>query len=208
MPRRPALITATAALCATTALAACQGSPEAGHPNTTPTSTTTTASTGATPAPSSPSTPTWSQQEAAAINNAKAQYLAARAVVARAFQQPGKVSPTALALAGNGGTWITEVEAQLDFTVKNGWYQTGEAKITGLAVRSVNLKLPQPEVRLTSCIDSSAVVDRYQANGKPVPSEGDNGSRHRFESRLIYGKSAETGRYMWFLVDEKTTKTC
>ena len=77
-----------------------------------------------------------------------------------------------------------------------------------LAVRSVKLDLAQPEVRLTSCIDSSAVVSRYRSNSKPIPVVSDNGDRHRFESRLIYTKSAETGRRMWILVDEQTTKTC
>ncbi|TCC38547.1 hypothetical protein [Kribbella speibonae] len=199
MPRRP-LLAAAATLSTLTLLTACNGSPEAGRPNTTPTTPT--------PTPTAPSTPTWTAEEQTAITAAKARYIAARTAVGNAFKQPAKANVSVLALAGNGGTWATTVAAQLDFQVKNGWYQTGDATITGLAVRSVNLKLAQPEVRLTSCIDSSQVVDRYQANGKPVPIEGDNGSRHRFESRLIYGKSARTGRNMWFLVDEKTTKTC
>ncbi|TCC35048.1 hypothetical protein [Kribbella sindirgiensis] len=47
MPRRPALGPTTAALCALLALTACEGSPEAGRPNTSPTSPP--ASTASTP---------------------------------------------------------------------------------------------------------------------------------------------------------------
>ncbi len=77
MTPRPALGTALAALCALTALTACQGSPEAGHPNTTP------ASPSATPTPTAPSTPTWTPEEEAAITAAKARYVAATAAVDR-----------------------------------------------------------------------------------------------------------------------------
>lgn len=144
----------------------------------------------------------------AAVDAAKARYLAARAAVNDAVKRPGEVSAAALAIAGNGGAWLSRVEAMVDFSVKNGWYQTGDARITALTVRSVELELARPEVRLTSCIDSSAVVSRYQSNSKPIPVVSDNGDRHRFESRLIYTKSAETGRRMWILMDEQTTKTC
>ncbi|MGW6283034.1 hypothetical protein [Kribbella sp. NPDC055071] len=72
----------------------------------------------------------------------------------------------------------------------------------------MNLKLEQPEVRLTSCIDSAQVVTRYQSTGKPIPVESDNGNRHRFQSRLVYAKSAVSGKKMWFLVDEKAGEKC
>ncbi|WP_432891025.1 hypothetical protein ACQPYH_13975 [Kribbella sp. CA-245084] len=125
-----------------------------------------------------------------------------------AFKDPAKATTTSLEAAGNGGTWVIAVAGQLDFQVKNGWYQTGDAKVASLDVQSVNLELEQPEVRLTSCIDSSQVVNRYHSNSKPIPVVSDNGDRHRFESRLVYANSAMTGRKLWFLVDEKTTKTC
>ncbi|WP_328998318.1 hypothetical protein OHA18_28145 [Kribbella sp. NBC_00709] len=160
------------------------------------------------PTPNAPSTPAWTTDEQAAITAAKARYVAARAAVNNAFKEPAKATTASLEAAGNGGTWVIAVAGQLDFQVKNGWYQTGDAKVASLDVRSVNLKLAQPEVRLTSCIDSSQVVDRYQSNSKPIPVVSDNGDRHRFESRLVYAKSASTGRKLWFLVDDKTTKTC
>jgi hypothetical protein len=207
MPRRPALATATAALCALTALTACQGSPEAGRPNTAPAPSTSATSTP-TPTATSPSSPSWTPAEQAAITAAKARYIAARAAVNNAFKEPAKATTTSLEAAGNGGTWVIAVAGQLDFQVKNGWYQTGDARVSSLDVRSVNLKLEQPEVRLTSCIDSSQVVDRYQSNSKPIPVASNNGDRHRFESRLVYANSAATGRKLWFLVDEKTTTTC
>jgi hypothetical protein len=103
---------------------------------------------------------------------------------------------------------VIAVAGQIDFQVMNGWYQSGDSKIVSLAVQSVKLNLEQPEVRLTSCIDSAQVITRYQSSGKPVPTQGDNGNRHRFQSRLVYAKSVETGKTMWFLVDEKATAPC
>jgi hypothetical protein len=134
--------------------------------------------------------------------------VAARAAVDAALKQPAKASQAALAAAGNGGNWAIAVAGQLDFQTTNGWYQTGDPKIISLAVVSVNLKLEQPEVKLTSCIDSTQVVTRYQSSGKPIPIESDNGSRHRFQSRLIYAKSTSSGKKMWFLVDEKAGEKC
>ena len=190
-------------------VSACGGSPETGGPEAAPvTSTPFEGRSAPTRTPSGVSTSAWSSAELAAVEAAKARYLAARAAVNEAVKRPGDVSASALALAGNGGTWLPRVEAMLAFSVKNGWYETGDARISMLAVRSVKLDLAQPEVRLTSCIDSSAVVSRYRSNSKPIPVVSDNGDRHRFESRLIYTKSAETGRRMWILVDEQTTKTC
>jgi hypothetical protein len=203
MIRRP-LTAAVATLSTLLVLTACNGSPEAGRPNTTPTSQTPSP----TPTPTGPPTPTLSPQEQAAVTDAKARYVAARAAVGVALKQPTKATRAALAAAGNGGTWVIAVAGQVNFQVENGWYQTGDPKIVSLAVQSVRLKLEQPEVRLTSCIDSAQVVTRYQSNGKPVPAQGDDGNRHRFQSRLVYAKSVETGRKMWFLVEEKVAGTC
>ncbi|GAA1579158.1 hypothetical protein GCM10009804_39560 [Kribbella hippodromi] len=200
MPRQPLLTAATLTLLT---LTACTHSPEAGQPNTTPTTPTTTSN----PTPT-PSSPTWTTEQQTAITAAKARYTVARAAVNAAFKQPAKATTSALETAGNGGSWMTAVAGQLDFQIEHGWYQTGDATVTSLEVRSVNLDLEQPEVKLTSCIDSSRVVSRYLSSGKPVPVASDNGSHHRFESRLVYAKSAKTGQKMWFLVDEKTTKPC
>jgi hypothetical protein len=134
--------------------------------------------------------------------------LAARAAIGAALKEPTKATRSALAAAGNGGAWVIAVAGQIDFQVENGWYQTGDPKVVSLAVQSVRLNLEQPEVRLTTCIDSAQVITRYQSSGKPVPTQGDDGNRHRFQSRLVYAKSVETGRKMWFLVEEKATETC
>jgi hypothetical protein len=134
--------------------------------------------------------------------------VAARAAVGAALKQPAKASTAALAAAGNGGDWANAIAGQIDFQTRNGWYQTGDAKIISLAATSVNLGLEQPEVKLTSCIDSAQVVTRYQSSGKPVPVESDTGSRHRFQSRLIYAKNVATGKKMWFLVEEKAGAKC
>jgi hypothetical protein len=204
MTPRPALGTATAALCAVLMLASCQGSPEAGRPNTIP----VTPSAAPTPTPSKPSTPTWTLAEEAAITAAKARYVAARAAVGAALKRPPKATSSGLAAAGNGGDWAIAIAGQIDSWTKNGWYQTGDPKIVSLAVTSVSLNLEQPEVKLTSCIESTQVVVRFQSSGKPVPMQSGNGKRHRFQSRLVYAKSAEAGKKMWFLVDEKAVRTC
>jgi hypothetical protein len=202
MTRRP-LTAAVATLSTLLPLTACTGSPEAGHPNTTPTSPTTTPS----PTPTAPSTPTWTPPEQAAITAAKARYVAARAAVGVALQQPKKATRDALEKAGNGGTWVLAVAEQVNFQVENGWYQTGTAKIVSTTVQSVKLDIEQPEVRMSSCIDGSAVVTRYQSNGTPVPEGPGNGKRHRFQSRLVYAKSG-AGAMMWFLVEDKAVGTC
>ncbi|MFF0345394.1 hypothetical protein [Kribbella sp. NPDC004875] len=205
MRRRP-LATAAATLSALTALTACNGSPEAGQPNTTP--TTTSATPKSSPTPTAPSTPTWSPEQQTAITAAKARYVTARAGVEAALSQPTKATSTTLAASGNGGAWARSVGEEINFRVENGWYQTGAAKVVAMTVRSVNLKLEQPEVRLTSCIDSAGVVLRYQTNGEPIPVEGDNGDRHQFQSRLVFAPGAGTGAKTWILVDEKDGGTC
>ncbi|GAA3094767.1 hypothetical protein JOF29_004068 [Kribbella aluminosa] len=208
MPRRPLLAAATT-LSTLLLLTACNGSPEAGRPNSTPNpSSPTTGSPSPTKSSSAPSTPAWTQAEQAAITAAKARYVAARAAVDKAFNEPVKAKLSDLEAAGNGGSWVLELGSQLDFHVEHGWYQDGKAKVVSLSVRSANMKLVQPEVRLTACVDSSQVVSRYQSNSKPVPVVSNDGTRHQFESRLVYAQSNQTGKKMWFVVDEKTSKSC
>ena len=202
MIRRPLL--AAAALCATLTLTACNGSPEAGRPNTTP---PPTASPTTTPTPS-PSTPTWTEEEQAAITAAKARYTAARAAVESALRDPRKPSREPLERAGNGGSWLLAAIDQVRFQREQGWYLSGTVNTAATAVTSVKLSLEQPEVRLTSCIDSSAAKTLFQATGKPVPLEGGDGDRRRFQSRLVLAPPAKGGPKMWFLIEEKAVGSC
>lgn len=201
MTRRPALGRATAALCALLALTACQGSPEAGRPNTTPTPPTPT------PTPTAPSTPTWTPDEAAAIAAAKARYLAARGATEQALQAPAKANRARLEGAGNGGTWLTDIIEEISFYREHGWYQAGSVKLSPPNVKSVRLDTAQPEVTLAACVDTSAVVLRYQATKKPVPVGPDNGARHLAQARMVLAP-APTGQKAWFLVEEGGGDKC
>jgi hypothetical protein len=200
MTRRPLLT--TAALLATLALASCNGSPEAGRPNTAPTSTTPALT------PTAPTTPAYTAEEQAAITAATARYIAARAATDRAFETPAKFDRNALAKAGNGGQWLVELSGGTKQLKDYGWYQTGKTKVSGTTVISVKLDLEQPEVRLTNCIDSSDVVTRFVKDDKPVPLGPDNGDRHKFSSQLVFAKPASGGAKMWFLIADKAAGAC
>jgi hypothetical protein len=114
----------------------------------------------------------------------------------------------ALEKAGNGGTWILAALEDLLNLQHDGWYQTGNVKVTNTVVTSVKLNLEQPEVRLASCLDSSAVVIRFQKDRKPVPLGPGNGRRHKFASRLVYAPPAAGGAKMWWLIEDKGLGPC
>jgi hypothetical protein len=200
MIRRRPLLGATA-LCAALTLAACTTSPEAGRPATTPPSSST-------PAASTPSTPTWTQEELAAITGAKARYMAARAAINTAMQDPRKSTRAQLEKAGNGGNWISAILAEVDFQRQRGWYQDGSVQIASTSVDAVKLSGEQPEVRLTACIDSSKISTKYQANGKPVPMGPNDGNRQKAQARLVFAPPLGKTTKMWFLVEEKGTGKC
>jgi hypothetical protein len=197
MTRRPLL--AAAALCATLTLTACNGSPDAGQPNTTPPPSTPT---------TAPTTPTWTPEQLEAIAAAKARYIAARAAVDKAFGDPANLNRTALEKVGNGGEWIVTILDDATFQKNNGWYQTGQVKVSGTQVVSVKLGIEQPEVQLTNCVDSSAVITRFTKDNKPVPMGPGNGDRHKFSSRLVYATPNAGGPKMWFLTAEKAGGPC
>ncbi|MFD7157848.1 hypothetical protein ACFV9C_24820 [Kribbella sp. NPDC059898] len=205
MPRRPAFLPATAALCALTALAACQGSPEAGHPNT-PSTTTATTDAPTSPVSTTPSTPTWSAEEEAAISAATARYLAARRATELAMQNPAKSNRATLERTGNGGQWLTDIIDDLTSYRDNGWYQSGSVKLSPPSPKSVRLT-GEPEVTLTTCVDSSAVIIRYQSTKKPVPLGPDNGSRHLTQARMVLASGTD-GKKAWFLIDESGDAKC
>jgi hypothetical protein len=204
MPRRPALTIATAALFALSALTACQGSPEAGHPNTTPVSSPSTPS----PTPSAPSTPAWTTQQRAAIAAAQARYSAARGAVANAFENPRGAKREALEAAGNGGAWLASILERLVFLQEHALYQDGSGRILSTSPSSVDLTAEQPTVVLKTCIDGTGVQMRYQSTGKPVPvATTVGGGRRGVSARFVYAR-ANTGTKMWFLVEEKSAAAC
>jgi hypothetical protein len=202
MIRRP--LVGAAVLCGALLLAACNGSPEAGRVTPAP----TTSSPTSTPTVSTPITPAWTEEELAAIAGAKARYVAARAAIDVAMNDPRKSTRVALEKAGNGGSWIIDILDDVNFQRDNGWFQAGRVQIASTAVEYVSLKGEQPEVRLTVCIDTSKISTRYQSNGKPVPMGPGNGSRHKAQARLVFAPPANQSAKMWFLIEEKASGSC
>ncbi|GAA1578364.1 hypothetical protein [Kribbella karoonensis] len=207
MPRRPVFLPATAALCALTALTACQGSPEAGHPNTTPTSNSP-APTSTPTTPASPTTPTWTSEEQAAITAAKSRYISARAAIDTALNNPPAASKEKLLRAGTGGKWLVQVLTDVQFNLDRGWYADGKASVEGVSVASVNLKAEQPEVRLNACLDTSRISLRYQATRKPVPVGPGSARRHKVQAQVTYTAPVGQSKKAWFLMDETDLGSC
>lgn len=207
MPRRPAFLPATAALCALTALTACQGSPEAGHPNTTPPASGASTSTPP-PSPSKPSTPAWTSAELAAVTAATARYTGARAAVAVALHDPENADREVLVAKGNGGAWLDSIVQHIIYLRDRNLYQTGDPKLSSISPVSIDLRAAQPAVVLRACLDGSSAQMRYRKTGKPVPVATVAGnSRHTINARLIYVPS-KTGDKAWLLVEEKVLGTC
>ncbi|TCM43442.1 hypothetical protein [Kribbella sp. VKM Ac-2568] len=198
MIRRPLL--PAAALCATLALAACNNSPEAGRPDTTPTSTTAT--------PTASPTPKYTAEEEAAITAAKSRYVAARGAIDIALSAPEKSKRADLENAGNGGNWLIGVVDDVEFQRKNGWYQAGKVQVTFAGVTSVTLLGQQPRVTLKVCVDASKTSTLFQKTKKPVPMGPSDGNRHLTESVLVYAPPTGKTTKMWFLIDEKATGSC
>jgi hypothetical protein len=199
MTPRP-LLAATVALCATLPLAACNNSPEAGHPNTTPITSTT-------PTPTAPSTPTYTPEEQTAITAAKTGYAAARAAVVKAVADPQKATRAGLEASGNGGHWLDGAIEQIVFLRDRSLYQTGEVKIVSSVVKSVDALASRPTVVFTNCVDGSAVVMRYKATGKAVPVVSTDGLRHKVDAYLSFAPS-KRGTRMWYLTEEKVVGKC
>ncbi|MFI5693329.1 hypothetical protein ACIA58_15900 [Kribbella sp. NPDC051586] len=205
MPRRPALAPALAALCAAMVLTACNGSPEAGRPNTVPVATTPSSSS--TPS-ETPSGPQWTAEEQTAITASNKQYAAARVAIDVALAAPAKADRTKLESAGNGGTWINTVLEDIVNFQDYGWYETGSTKVVHTQVSAVNLKLQQPQVDLINCIDSSAVIIRSQQTGKPIPIGAGTSKRQKVSSRMVYAPAATGGAKRWWLIAEKELGVC
>lgn len=207
MPRRSALglALALAALGASMALTACNGSLDAGQPNTAPTPPSAASTTTSSPTPSGPR---WTLAEQTAITAAIKQYVLARAAIDAALAAPAKADEAKLSKAGNGGAWITTVLEDVTTFEQNGWYESGRTKVTTGQVSSVNLKLEQPEVRLINCIDNSAVIIRSQADNKPVMAGAETKKPKKVSSRIVYAPSTTDGRKRWWLIAEQELGTC
>lgn len=204
MPRRPALTTATAALCALAALTACNGSPEAGQPNTTPTTTSPITS----PTPTAPSTPSQTTEEQAAITAAKARYMAAWTAIDLALNNPATATDAKLLQAGTGGAWLVRVLSDVQFNQERGWYQNGKTGIEILSVASVKLKAEQPEVRLNACLDTSKTALYFQKTRKPVPAIPATGDRHKVQAQVVYTAANGQSKKMWYLINETAQGSC
>jgi hypothetical protein len=123
------------------------------------------------------------------------------------LQNPTKADRTVLEQSGSGGQWLTDIIDDISFYQDNGWYQAGSVKLSSPNVKSVRLNAQQPEVTLTACVDSSAVVVRYQSTKKPVPLGPDNGSRHQTQARMVLAPGP-SGQKAWFLIDETGDAKC
>ncbi|GAA1119356.1 hypothetical protein GCM10009630_16460 [Kribbella jejuensis] len=202
MPRRP-LAAAATTLSTLLLLTACNGSPEAGRPNTAPPSTSTTPS----PTPSAPSTPTWTPEQQAAITAAKSRYAVATAAIDRTFTNPSALDRPALEKAGLSGQRIITIVDQARTLVRNGLYLTGNVQIAKTTVVSVKLKQAQPEVVLLNCLDSSKQVMRFKSNGKPVPSGPGSATRRQVTSHLRFALGADNKK-LWFLISDEDKGPC
>lgn len=202
MPRRP-LVAAATTLSTLLLLTACNGSPEAGLPNTTPTSTSPTPS----PTPTAPSTPTWTAEQQAAITAARARYAIATAAIDRTLANPSALDRPALEKAGLSGQRIITIVDQARTLVRNDLYVTGNVQIAKTTVVSVKLKQAQPEVVLLNCLDSSKQVMRFKSNGKPVPSGPGSGTRRQVTSHLRFAPGADNKK-LWFLITDEDKGPC
>jgi hypothetical protein len=202
MTRRNTL--AAAALLLTLPLASCtNSSPEAGRPDTTPPPNSPT-----TASPGTPSTPRWTEEEQQAINTAQNRYLSARTAINQAFHDPRTATRDKLLRAGNGDPWLISVIGDLKFLKDQGWYQKGDVVVDSVVAQSVKLDGERPEVRLTSCIDSSKTTTIIRKTGKPVTTAGDDGKRKKAQAKLVFAPTSTSQSKAWYLVEEEGATNC
>ncbi|MEU8227929.1 hypothetical protein [Kribbella sp. NPDC048915] len=202
MPRRP-LLAAVATLSTLTLLTACNGSPEAGRPNTNPVSPSSTP----TPTPTAPSSPTWTPEQQAAITAAKTRYAVAMAAIDRTFMNPKALDRPTLEQAGISGEWILTIVDQARTLERSNLYVTGSPKTLKSTVASVKLQEQQPEIVLVQCVDTSTQIMRFRSNGKPVQSAPGSEPRRQIMSLLRYAPNL-SGKKMWFLIRDEDKGTC
>jgi hypothetical protein len=157
MPRRPAFGITLAALCALTALTACQGSPEAGQPNT--------------PAPSASPTPTRTPSESPEAQAVTAASTAYRGFVAAtdAMYISGGVNVTALNKYASGVMLNAElIEAEKFRGYK--WHSVGHLQVVWikpLTIGKPNASGQIDNLVLSACVDSSN-AGAVDSKGKSV----------------------------------------
>ncbi|HEY3562054.1 MAG TPA: hypothetical protein VGL05_31520 [Kribbella sp.] len=163
MPRRPALGTTLAALCAFMALTACQGSPEAGQPNATPAASPTSAT------PSSSPTPTDSTEaQAAAAQAGYRAYIAAKVATAAS----GGTNVAGLSKVATGVMLSTELNQAATYKSRR-WHAVGEIEVIwtkALKVGAAGANGQITEITVQACVDASKVtaVDAQGKNVKPT----------------------------------------
>jgi hypothetical protein len=207
MPRRPAL-TAVATLSTLLLLTSCNGSPEAGRPNTTSTSASSTPTSTPAPTPTAPSTPTWTAEEQSAITAAKTRFISAWAAIDIALNDPVTATDKRLLQAGAGGAWLIKILGDVQMNQEHGLYQNGKTSVKILSVASVKLKAEQPEVRLIACLDTSRTALYFRKTRKPVPAIPANGRRHKVQAQVVYASLVGETTKNWFFVNETDQGTC
>jgi hypothetical protein len=161
MPRRPALGTTLAALSALT-LTACQGSPEAGHPNTTPTSPPNSSTT---PSPSN-------SPEAQAVAAASAAYRGFVAATDTSYTSGG-VNVTALSRYASGVMLKVELNQAEIFRARK-WHSVGHVEVVWVKPLTIGRPGAGGEINsltLSACVDSSKAT-AVDAKGKSVKLPG------------------------------------
>jgi hypothetical protein len=205
MPRRP-LAAAATALSTLLLLTACDGSPEAGRPNTTPAASTPRATP--TPTATAPSTPTWTTEEQTAITAAKTRFISAWAVIDIALNDPTTASEKKLLQGGTGGAWLIKILGDVQLNQEHGLYQNGKTSVKILSVASVKLEAEQPEVRLVACLDTSRTALYFQKTRKPVPAIPANGRRHKVQAQVAYASLIGKTTKNWFFINETDLGAC
>ncbi|TDW91160.1 hypothetical protein EV647_4736 [Kribbella sp. VKM Ac-2566] len=163
MPRRPALGTTTAALCALLALTACQGSPEAGQPNTAPPPSTSDPTSSPTPSPTPSNTP-----EDVAVAAASVAYRGFVAATDAMYRSGGR-NVTALNKYASGVMLKAElVEAEKFRGYK--WHSVGSLQVVWIKPLSIGKPNASGQIDsliLSACVDSSK-AGAVDSKGKSV----------------------------------------
>jgi len=163
MPRHPALGPTAAALSALLTLTACQGSPEAGQPNTSPPPSTSSPTVSATPSPTPSVTP-----EEAAVAAASVAYRGFVAATDAMYRSGGR-NVTGLSRYASGVMLKAElVEAEKFRGYK--WHSVGSLQvmwIKPLSIGKPNASGQIDNLILSACVDSSK-AGAVDSKGKSV----------------------------------------
>lgn len=163
MPRHPALGATAAALSALLALTACQGSPEAGRPNTAPPPSTSSPAVSATPSPTPSDTP-----EEVAVAAASVAYRGFVAATDAMYRSGGR-DVTALNKYASGVMLKAELVEAEKFRGSK-WHSVGSLRVVWVKPLSVGEPNASGEIDnliLRACVDSSK-AGAVDSTGKSV----------------------------------------